>query len=710
MSAMKTTRPPPRPPERPVDEMSVEELAAAVRYHNWRYFALADPEITDYAFDRLTQQLAALDPTHQALADLVSDAASGTKVVHNAPMLSLDKCYDETTLMRWATSFEGEVIETPKIDGVAASIHYDPQGRMVAAVTRGDGRAGESFTANARFIDDIPNQLEGPPLEGQVELRGEIYMRRSVFETLADEFSNPRNTTAGAIKQKDARKTARYRLSFFVYDILGRDFATEMEKVEWSRSHGLVPVDTALLSTSKMQAGYDAWVARRDDVDYEMDGVVYKVNPVKEHRRLGATAHHPRYAIAYKFQGDSSKTTLREVEWSVSRTGTITPVALIEPVELSGAMVSRCTLHNLSRVRELDLTIGATVVAMRRGGVIPHIETVSAPGTEPVHVPEQCPSCGEPTQVRRNEQLRAGEVTRVIEFLDCSAPLTCPAAVRGTFEHFTRTVDIEGFGPKMVDKLLESGRLRSLADLYRLSPASFLGLEGVGEILATKLVQNVQERSELPLRVFLAALGVDGLGAVTSEKLAQHYLTLDRVLSLEVGALASLDGFQETLAQTIVDGLCETRPLIDDLRAVVTVNDFTVATIAIEAAAIAQRSFVFTGAMATLDRKSAQKAVRERGGTTPSSVTRDLDVLVVGDKGSPLLGEGALSSKHKTAEKYRADGAEIEIIPESSFLEMLEGRSASAPEADETATAQPSAEAATEPRGPDEGAAQGELF
>lgn len=710
---MKPSSPPPRPPERPTHEMSVEELAAAVRYHNWRYFALADPEISDYTFDALTQRLAALDPQHPALADLVSDAASGTKVVHNAPMLSLDKCYDESTLMRWASSFEGQVIETPKIDGVAASIHYDEHGRMVAAVTRGDGRAGESFTANARFIDDIPNQLSGPALEGPVEIRGEIYMRRSVFETLSDEFSNPRNTTAGAIKQKDARKTGRYRLSFFVYDILGRDFSTEMEKLDWSRGHGLVPVDTRLLPTSEMQTGYDAWVARRDDVDYEMDGVVYKVNPVREHRRLGATAHHPRYAIAYKFQGDSSKTTLREVEWSVSRTGTITPVALIEPVELSGAMVSRCTLHNLSRVRELDLTLGATVVAMRRGGVIPHIEAVAAPGDLPVRVPERCPSCGEPTRVRRNEQIRAGEVTRVIEFLDCSAPLTCPAAVRGTFEHFTRTVDIEGFGPKMVDKLLDSGRLGSLADLYRLSPASFLDLEGVGKILAAKLVQNVQERSRLPLRVFLAALGVDGLGAVTSERLAQHYLTLDNVLSLEVGALASLDGFQDTLAQTIVDGLDASRPLIEDLRAVVTVQDFTVATIKIDAEAIAHRSFVFTGAMATLDRKSAQKAVRERGGTTPSSVTRELDFLVVGDKGSPLLGEGALSSKHKTAEKYRADDAPIEIITESRFLDMLEGGSAASPDreqVDDREAPQTTLDAPGPSGGPDESAAQGELF
>jgi DNA ligase (NAD+) len=243
---------------------------------------------------------------------------------------------------------------------------------------------------------------------------------------------------------------------------------------------------------------------------------------------------------------------------------------------------------------------------------------------------------------------------------------------------------MEGFGPKMVDKLLESGELQSLADLYRLSPASFEGLEGVGEILATKLVQNVQDHARLPLRVFLEALGVDGMGSVTSEKLAQHYTSLDRILAVDAEELASLDGFQETLAQTLVDGLAACRPLVDDLRNVVTVLDHKEAAIEVEAVAIAGRSFVFTGAMATLDRKSAQKAVRERGGSAPSSVTRELDYLVVGDKGSPLLGEGTLSSKHKTAERYATDGALIAIITESAFVEMLEG--GSAPVAPESAT------------------------
>jgi DNA ligase (NAD+) len=690
---MSDATPPSQPVKKPIGDMSVDELAVAVRYHNWRYFSLAEPALSDDAFDRLTERLRTLAPDHPALAELVTDAGAGEKVVHSAPMLSLDKCYDEVTLDRWAQSFEGRVIETPKIDGVAASIHYDTHGRMVAAVTRGDGRVGESFTANARHIEDIPNQLSGPPLDGAVEVRGEIYMRRSVFATLADQFSNPRNTTAGAIKQKDARKTAGYRLSFFVYDVLGRDFDSEFEKVAWSSAHGLVPVDTRQLETSEMQPGYEAWLARRDDVDYEMDGVVYKVDLVSEHRRLGATAHHPRWAIAYKFQGDSATTILREVEWSVSRTGTITPVAIIEPVELSGARVSRCTLHNLSRVRELALTLGATVVAMRRGGVIPHIEAVKVQGDSPVDVPGACPSCGEPTAVRRNEQLKGGEVLRVIEFLDCTAPLTCPAAVRGTFEHFTRTVDIEGFGPKMVDKLLESRRLQSLADLYRLTPGSFQGLEGVGEILAAKLVQNVQDHARLPLPVFLAALGVEGLGAVTSEKLSQHYTSLGAILALDAEELAALDGFQETLAQTIIEGLRASGPLIEDLGGVVTVLDHVEAAVEVEAAAIAGRSFVFTGTMATLDRKSAQKAVRERGGSTPSSVTRELGYLVVGDKGSPLLGEGMPSSKQKTAERYAGAGALIAIITESAFVAMLEG--GPAPGAD---------------KAPDDGATQGELF
>jgi len=329
---------PPAPPAIPVEEMDVDTLAVAVRYHNWRYFTLNDPSLSDYAFDALTRRLAALAPGHPALAELVGGGGTGERVFHDAPMLSLDKAYDEATVLKWADTFEGPLVESPKIDGVAASLKYDADGQLVQAVTRGDGARGEVFTANARFIEAIPKQIGAGP----VEVRGEVYLPLSVFrERFAGEFSNPRNTTAGAIKQKEPEKTAGYGLSFFAYSVLGMAFETLSEATAWAKGQGFPVVETRRLERGEVQAGYDRWVARRPDEDYEMDGVVYMADRVAEHRRLGATAHHPRWAIAYKFQGESGVSTLERIEWSVSRSGAITPVAIITPIELSGAMVSR---------------------------------------------------------------------------------------------------------------------------------------------------------------------------------------------------------------------------------------------------------------------------------------------------------------------------------------------------------------------------------
>lgn len=652
---------PPRPPARPAASLNADELAEAVRYHNWRYFTLAAPEISDLEFDALTRRLKALAPEHPALAELVSDASLGARVTHAEPMLSLDKCYDEATLLSWAQSFDGPVTETPKIDGVAASLHYDATGRLSAAITRGDGTRGESFLPNAAFIDAIPKQLTGPPLSAPIEVRGELYMPLSVFRALEGGFSNPRNTTAGAIKQKDPSKTAGYGLHFFVYDVRGPAFATELDKVAWAKTHGLAPVETARLQKTEMQAGYSQWLARRDALDFEVDGVVYKADRLDEQARLGATAHHPRYALAYKFQGDSATSTLIDVEWSVSRTGTITPVGIIEPVELSGAMVSRCSLHNLAIVSNLGLSLGATVLATRRGGVIPHIESVVEPGETPIAIPIACPSCGEPAVVDG-------------DFLRCSRPAECPDVIGGTLEHFVKAVEIDGFGPKLVAQLVESRLVRQPADFYRLTRADLLPLERMGDTLANRLVSNIQARRTLPLGVFLRSLAIDDLGQVVSETLAQELRTLDAVLTAQPEILEDIHGVGAIIARSVINGLALRRPMIDALLQEVTVEAAEAASAPAERTdgdPIAGHSFVFTGGLLTMPREAAQKLVRDRGGLTPSALVKTLDYLVVGDKDSPLLGAGKVSTKHKAAERLVAAGAPVRIIPESEFLTML---------------------------------------
>jgi len=653
---------PQRPVDKPADAMSVDELAGAIRYHNWRYFSEDAPEISDYAFDGLARRLRDLAPEHAVLAELVG-AGRGEKVHHETPMLSLDKCYTPEELSGWifdprsdreVRRFEGQVVESPKVDGVAASFRYDAAGRLVAAVTRGDGMVGESFLPNARYITAIPRAIS----DGPAEVRGELYMPLSVFRDFQGEFSNPRNTTAGAIKQKDPRATARYGLSFYAYDVLHRDFDTEVEKAAWIAAQGIDAVESRLIEVTEIQAGYDAWIVRRQGADYETDGVVYKVNRVAEQRRLGATAHHPRYAMAYKFQGDSGTTTVEEIEWSVSRTGKITPVAIIAPIELSGAMVGRCSLHNLAIVAELGIQVGARVVAMRRGGVIPHIETVVEPGPAPLEIPTACPGCGGPT---REEG----------DFLSCAAPLQCPAAIRGTMEHYVKAVELDGFGPKVMGQLLGSGLVKDPADLYALSAIDLVNLERMGDILARKLVANVAARREMPLAVFLRALGIDEIGKTVASILAEHFHTLATLRVTPADALIAIDGIGPAIAASVVRGLAEREALIDRLLSAVTVTDWTPAAEVSGEGPLVGKSVVFTGTLATLDRKSAQGHVRELGGTTPSGVTRDLDYLVIGDKGSPLLGDGARSSKHKKADKLVADGAALEIITETRFLQLV---------------------------------------
>lgn len=643
--------------------MSADELAQAIRYHNWRYFELADPVISDYAFDTLTRRLKALEPDHPVLAEIVG-AGGEVRLFHDHPMLSLDKAYDVAEVEKWAASFEGDIVEAPKIDGLAASLKYDERGRLVAAVTRGDGVRGEVFTANAQYIDAIPKSVAstGSPFE----LRGEVFLPLSVFRAKFEgTFSSPRNTCAGGIKQKEAHKTADYELSFFAYSVLGREHETLSGALEWARAQGFSVVPFEVRARDEIQAGYDAWMARRSEIDFELDGVVYTTDRVDEQERLGATAHHPRWAIAFKFQGESGTSTIVDIEWSVSRSGLITPIAIIEPIMLSGASVSRCSLHNLQIMANLGANIGAKVMAMRRGGVIPHIEAVLEPGPEPVALPERCPASGHPTRVEG-------------DLLWCSEPHHCVAARLGTLEHWLKVVDIEGFGPKVIAQVVDAGFVTNPADVYRLRREDLQSLERIGEKSADNLVRAVEARRRIPLQTFLAALGVNTLGWVAAKKVAEAFVSLERVMTATEEEIAQIHGLGEITARSIREGLDVRRDIIDGLLEVVVVEDaVVVATADAELEPddddqVRGRSFVFTGKLATMKRGEAQAAVEARGGATPADVSKKLDYLVIGDEASALTGQGTRSSKHKKADKLVAEGAPLKIISESEFRQMLD--------------------------------------
>lgn len=647
----------PDPWGKPLADLTAAELDLLVRRHDHLYWDLNAPEISDYDYDRLVRRLTELDPRSPLLSRVGGGGEAarerlGAKVQHPVPMLSLDKAYTEAEVFAWADDFEGEVVGSPKIDGMAIAIRYDAEGNLALAATRGDGVRGDDVTANVREIPGVPRRLP----EGDVEVRGEIYAPLSEFRALAEQFANPRNFAAGTVKQKEGARENLARLRFFAYDLKGRDLQGERERRELLTRMGFTPVWGEVMPKSGMPAFYARVLAERDALDYELDGVVFKAERSDEQARLGATAHHPRHAIAWKFQGESGTSTLLRVEWSVARTGAITPVAILEPVKLSGATVTRCSLHNLNILRGLELKIGDRVVAMRRGGVIPNIETSLGGGTEPVQAPAHCPACGRATIEREG-------------FLYCTDPSTCRASALARLEHFAKVTEIDGFGAKIVDLLHERGLLVSPAHFYRLKVDDLGEVERMGETLAAKLVRNVSARRTLTLAVFLQALGLREVGRQVAQAIAAHVGSLPRLRAASEAEIGAIFGVGPVIAASVVQGLADAAELIDDLLTEVTV----VAEEAPAAGLLSGKKVVFTGKLQRFERKQAQALVKQHGGATPPQVTRDLDFLVVGDEGSPLFGQGARGGKLTEADRINAAGGTIRVIAEGEFFAMLEG-------------------------------------
>jgi DNA ligase (NAD+) len=652
--------------------LSVAELEALVRHHNDRYWRDAAPEIDDVTFDQLVEALRAAAPGSPALDELGERREGKPReprigfgdVVHARPMLSLDKCYDDDTLLKWGSQIKGPVIVTPKIDGLACSLRYDRAGHLKQAGTRGDGRTGDDITKNARGIKDIPARIVHPPHsidDDGFEVRGEVYMRVSRFNAhYKGNKANPRNLAAGALKTKDPAESAAYGLSFFAYDLLGVDVENEAGKRELLEKLGfpLTPAEVVPRHTD-LPAVFRRFVDVCKDLDVETDGVVMKADSIAEQERLGITAHHPRYALAYKFQGESAQTTIVDIEWGVARTGVVTPVAVVDPVFVSGVTVTRVSLHNAGYARKLGVGTGARVEVVRRGGVIPHVERVLSPPPAVLQAPTEWPVTGGTTPLRADG-----------DFLVLAEPERSVDVVVSRVAHFTRVVDATGFGDKRLTQLVEQGLVKSPADLYVLDKHRLAALDRMGDASAQHLVDEMNARRSLTLPVFLTALGIDDLGPTVAQALTDHFHTLDALRAQTPEALAEIHGIGAVTGASIVEGLKQSAAVIDGLLRHVTIVQRQ--TVQDSGSPLFGRSVVFTGTMATLDRKSAQKRVQEKGGKTPSSVTADLDYLVIGDEGSPLLGAGEKSTKHKAAEKLIAKGSKVQIVSERDFLVLLE--------------------------------------
>lgn len=664
--------------------LSLQDLEKAVQHHNRLYWIENNPEISDPEFDRMVERLRELDPDSPMLhaigpAGAVDEVASALdealdpeleKCVHDPPMLSLDKCYDEATLLKWFEKFEGQAVATPKIDGVAASIRYDADGNFLLAATRGNGSVGEIVTDNVRQIVGLPLKVDIPNLE----VRGEAYMPVSVFEKhFKDVYLSPRNLTAGALKLKDASRVAQYQIHFFAYDMLAPaldgEIQTEIDKLKRLHAMGFEAAAAEVVHDDALQAAFDQLEAMRAELRYETDGVVFKTNLISEQRRLGHTAHHPRYAIAYKFQGDADISTLREVHWSVSRTGAINPVGIVDPVTLSGAVVTRVSLHNLAIMEQLGgeqgLHLNSKVLMMRRGGVIPNLERVLETGDILVEIPTHCPGCGQETY-RQND------------FLYAHHAQDCRSARIKQIEHFASVMELKGFGPKLLEALYDARFITEPADFYTLTVEQMCSIERVGPKLAERQVNRIAQKREVPVETFLRALGIDELGRHVSKILATHFQSLDEILAVQPEQLAEIPTIGDIIAQKVTDGLQTHRVLIDDLLQHIQLIfpapqpedaqlDETENT-----SPLYKKSVLFTGALESMKRSEAAALVEARGGSTPSSVVRTLDYLVIGDADFEKFQSGWRSSKLKQAEQYNAQGGNIQIIGEQAFLKLLD--------------------------------------
>ena len=624
-------------------KISTKELEDKIREHNKFYFVDNKPVISDYDFDQLVLELKSRKPNSLVLNELFSDSIAANKISHDSPMLSLDKCYDEKTVNEWSKKINGDVIASPKIDGAAVSIKYGSDGSLIQAATRGDGSEGEEITSNIIEVRPIPNQIK----LSNVEVRGEIFMPLSVFQRYKEKFANPRNLAAGAIKQKDPKKTAEYNLSFYAYDLLNADLKTEKEKRDILKKHGIPVAPWVLIPTKEIQATYEDFLSKRDKNDFETDGVVFKINDVLEQERFGSTSHHPRYAIAYKYQGESGMTLLQYVDWNVSRTGVITPVAVVSPVELSGAMVTRASLHNVGIVKKLKLTKNAKIVMMRRGGVIPNVESVIEAGDEEISIPQHCPSCG-------------GAVKLQDDFLFCQNPSKCVKSKIAELEHFIKEIGCDGFGEKLVSQLYENGLVTSSDEFYTLTKDDLMQLDRMGETLAAKLITAINDKRELALDVFLRSLGIREVGKHVSQILGE-YQDIDKVMSLTEEDLSSIHTIGNVIAREVVNGLKGKKDIISKLLEQIKIKKSDMLD---KRGPLSGKKFLFTGTLVSMERREAESLVEKNGARIASSVSNNLDYLVVGDGGKA-------GSKLDKAKELSEQGGKVKVIGEKDFLRIV---------------------------------------
>ncbi len=662
-------------------EKEIARLREQIRHHEYRYYVLNDPEISDYEFDRLLRQLQDLEREHPELIvpDSPTQRVGGqpaeefSKVRHSTPMLSLDNTYSVDELRdfdrrvrelsgREKIAYVGEL----KLDGLSMALTYE-DGALARGVTRGDGTTGEDVTSNVKTIRSVPLRIDKKKLEGiespkRFEVRGEVIMTRPAFEKLnaqreaagEPKFANPRNAAAGSMRQLDPRIVAERRLDMFLYFLAvnGRvPFDEHAKALEAISRLGFKVNDRRRLCRSfdELLAYIQEWESKRDSLDYEIDGIVVKVDDTRLWEELGTTAKSPRWAVAFKYPARQATTKVMDIRAQVGRTGTLTPVADLEPVDVGGVTVSHATLHNMDEIERLGVKIGDTVLIQRAGEVIPQVVKVTkaAPDGREFRMPKKCPVCG--GEVHRSE----GEVAyRCVN-------AACPARLKESLLYFAgrRAMNIDGLGDKLVDQLVDKGLVHDAADLYSLTQEQLANLERMAEKSAQNLIEEIENSKKAELARLIFALGIRFVGERTGQLLADHFGSLDRLAKARDEELLEVEEIGPRVSEAIREFLDEkrNRDVIEKLRKAGL--QFEQKKTRKTEGKLAGKQFVLTGTLPTFSRDEATRLIEEAGGRVIGSVSKKTDYVVVGsDPGSKL-------------DKAKALG--VRTVDEAGLLKLL---------------------------------------
>jgi DNA ligase (NAD+) len=666
----------------------INELRDQINHHNYLYYVLDNPEIPDAEFDKLFRELQTLEQQHPELITPESPTQRvGAKplkvfgeVKHQIPMLSLANAMDEEEVRnfgrRVADTLEqsdAEHIEytaEPKLDGLAISIVYH-DGRLFQAATRGDGFTGEDVTQNVRTINSVPLKLVGRDYPQILEVRGEVYMPKAGFVALNEKqqaagvktFANPRNAAAGSLRQLDSSITATRPLAMYCYGVGRVEGATLPERhsdiLQRLRQWGLriSPEIKTVHGITGCLAYFAEISKRREKLDYEIDGVVYKVNRIAQQEQLGFVSRAPRWAIAHKFQAQEAMTQVVGIEVSVGRTGALTPVAKLKPVDVGGVTVSNATLHNEDEIERLDVRVGDTVVIYRAGDVIPKVDRVVSSlrpkQTKKFHMPKKCPVCDSDVERREGEA-----ITR------CTGGLFCAAQRKNSIKHFNsrRAMDVDGMGDKLVDQLVDKGLIHNAADMYSLDKEQLAGLERMADKSAQNILDALEKSKSTTLARFIYALGIRDVGEATAQALATHFGDLRGLMKSNEEALQQIPDVGPVVANSIVKFFQQphNREVIDKLIKA-GVHWPKVAQITTEAAPLKGKTFVITGTL-SIKRDELKARLQSLGAKVTGSVSKSTDYVVVGEEpgskfdkakqlGVSILDEAAISKLLKKAEQ-----------------------------------------------------------